>query len=136
MLLIELCAYGCIEKCKTEILEYYITDYSVSRNITLFADKNDENLYEIKIFGGEIVSYSSKGEKLETFKELARKNEDTSYKEVIECANLSLMPVRCLFSVPISRITLLVIRMLTKCILPEALSTICFCFLHFLPTSI
>lgn len=106
LLLIGLCAYGCMDKCKTEILEYYITDYSVSRDISLFSNKNDKNLYEIRILGGEIVSYSSKGEKLETFKELARKNGDTSYKEVIECANLSPMPVRCFFSVPISRINI------------------------------
>lgn len=99
---------GCMDRCKTEVLRYYITHYSVSRDITLHSDLNNKNLYEITISfsGEEVVSYSSQGKKLETFKELARKNGDTSYKEVIECANLSPMPVRCFLPESVSGINI------------------------------
>lgn len=100
---------GCVDRCEKEVFRYYITEYSVSHEITLFSDySNQDNLYEIRFLWNNngIVSHTSKGKDLDAFKELAQKNGDISYNEVIECSNLGPLPVRCYFSEPISQISI------------------------------
>lgn len=99
---------GCMDKCKDVVLKNYITEYAITREVSFTPNATDESIFVIQFsrLGAEYVSYSDKGEDLNTFTALAHKNKDTTYREVIECGNLGGLPVRCFSSVPITKINI------------------------------
>lgn len=89
---------GCVDWCKDVVLKNYITMYSVSREIMVGSYTSSQSgLYyiEFSYLGSEFVDYRSTGEKLNKFTELAHKNGDTTYKEVIDCGNWEECHLRC-----------------------------------------
>lgn len=109
-LVLALSLSGCVDWCKDVVLKNYITMYSVSREIMVGSYTSSQTgLYyiEFSYSGSEFVDYRSTGEKLNKFTELAHKNGDTTYKEVIDCGNLGgRVPLRCFSSVPITDINI------------------------------